>query len=268
MRKEDLSILLLFFEIYVITLKSKLKRLNRFLQILQMVSKISTQTIELMAKQISNAVQQSISNALEPAIKSLNESVTQLREERNEATGEYIQDITKQLSDQFKQMGENLHDALSGTAITQMEKLSESLNQSSNQMSELPNRIHEMIDGMKSTAEENKHLLKETAKTIKESLEQQVQSTETHYGNILKDMSKSYEDIKGQFEKLVGDIKQGATDAVSQMRDDTETASHRLSETLHKFYKIYEDIANREQETGVLNRGLLEKAGTVDRSLH
>ncbi|MFB3788687.1 MAG: MotA/TolQ/ExbB proton channel family protein [bacterium] len=220
--------------------------------------KIKDETLQLLAEAVRTAFQQSVTTSMNPLLQEIREAVADLRKERDESTGSYIQSITNQLAEQIRQIGANLHKALSGTAVDQLNRLADSLNQTGDQLRALPGQISELMTIMKTSVEENKRIITESSSTAGKSLSEQIEKVEQHYEAILTRMDATLNAILDKSREVTKDLQDETSQNIKEMRQDNENNRQQWNTSMEKIHRLFEEMTQRDENTRSAHEGLMK----------
>ncbi|HQH71065.1 MAG TPA: MotA/TolQ/ExbB proton channel family protein [bacterium] len=220
--------------------------------------KIKDETLQQLAEAVGAAFQQSVTGSMNPLLQEIREAVEKLRQVRDESTGSYIQEITNQLAVLFRQIGENLHNALSGTAVEQLNRLADSLNQTGDQLRALPGQLSELMTIMKTSAEDNRRLITESSHTAGKSLAEQVEKVEQHYEAILTRMDATLNAILDKSWEVTKDLQDQTSQNIEEMRQDNENNRQQWNISLEKIHRLFEELNQRDKNSRSAHEGLMK----------
>lgn len=220
--------------------------------------KIKDETLQQLAKSVGDAFQQSVAGSINPLLQEIREAVAGLRKERDESTGSYIQSITNQLAEQFRQIGENLHNALSGTAVEQLNRLADSLNQTGEQLRALPGQISELMAIMKTSVEENQRLIFESSNTAGKSLSEQIEKVEKHYEAILQRMDGTLKSALDNTQRITNEMQEETVQQFLKLCQDNENNRQQWNASLENIHHLFEKLTQRDEKSHSAHESLMK----------
>ena len=169
---------------------------------------------------------------LAPSLDKLNETVEELREQKEESSADAI----GQLIEQFQ-------NSLSTSTVTQMEELAKTVGDASQSLMNLPNQMEQMIGGVREQIDQTRQLLAETSAAQTEQMRIMMEGMlNTFQGTIdtqQAGLSETTDSVNEQMKQVASEIRNllesaanQADEQLGQRMADMETASNQSIETL------------------------------------
>lgn len=196
---------------------------------------ISTQTIEMMGDQVGKSIGTNLENAIIPAIVSLTDAVEELRNEKQESSGEFIARIVDDLGETVTEALEQVNTTFTANTVKQMEDLASAVSAAGASFSTVPALIEESMQNVRDGMEARTHAFLEASKTAIE-----------HLGGIVEQYTATAEKTETMFlafnqtianlEDASGKVGAGVTTLSAHMKvlQDSSAALERVTSSLEE----------------------------------
>jgi DNA-binding ferritin-like protein len=165
---------------------------------------LSTKTIEQLGGNFAKALEDAIRNELSPAIRSMEQVLTELKNIKQDSSGQLIREIIQQLEKNLRDMITQLQTQLTGDTIKQLKDLANILGATSLALIKLPEKVDEMIQKMSVQIDD-------MGEAIKKIATKTTDAAETATEMINKNVEGSLENIKQSIHLLVTKIEEMST---------------------------------------------------------
>lgn len=206
---------------------------------------ISTETIERMGNQIGSTIGADLERSLLPMLTNLADAVDQLRNEKQESSGEFIAGIVENLGDTVTSALNQVSRTFTENTVKQMEELATTVSEAGKSFSEVPGQIEQSMklvsQGMAVATEAFIHA-SETAITHLDS----VVSRYTETAETSKHMLLSLTETLGAFDEASENLQAGVTGMTAHMQQ-LGNASSTLERATGSFEERFNEFSRDQR---------------------
>ena len=184
------------------------------------------QQIEIAPNTFSDA----IVKQLGPSLDELNETVKELRKEKDESSTEAI----RELVEEFKK-------ALSGSFTEEIETLVKNLSTVSQSLLELPDQMKTMMDGVQVKIDE-------ICVSLQKAIEGQTTSTEDTIRTIMQELRKAIDELKGVIDSTTSTAATESAEIIKQIHKSVEAAADRLNNIFEEGEKRVSTLLEKQEK--------------------
>ena len=153
---------------------------------------------------------------LAPSLDKLNETVEELREQKEESS-----------TDAIRQLIEQFQDSLSTSTVTQMEELAKTVSNASQSLMSLPNQMEQMIGDVREQIDQTRQLLAATSET-------QIEQMRSMMDGILNTFQGTIDTQQAGLSETTDSMNEQMKQVASEIRSLLESAANRADEQLGK----------------------------------
>lgn len=190
---------------------------------------------------------------LAPGLDKLNETVEELREQKEESS-----------ADTIGQLIAKFQDSLSTSTVTQMEELAKTVGNASQSLVNLPNLMEQMIAGVQQQLNQTRQLLAETSETQTEQMRNMMgEMLNTFQGTIhtqqaglsetTDTMNEQMKQVASEIRNLLESAANQADEQLGQRMADMESVSEKsiqaLQSTIAELRESVSSTLNQQQQT-------------------
>ncbi len=168
---------------------------------------------------------------LAPSLDKLNETVEELREQKEESSTDAIQ-----------QLVEEFQNSLSGTATAQMENLARTVDNASQSLMNLPGQMEQMIAGVQEQIDQTRSLLAATS-------EEQTEQMRNRLDGMLNAFQSAIDTQQAGLSETTNSVNDGMRQVAADIRDLLESMVNRADEQMGQRMANMEAISNQSIQT-------------------
>lgn len=231
---------------------------------------IATETIEALGSKLGSAFEESVREGFGPLLADLKMAVDQLKAERASGNEEMVQNVIAHLATTLEKMGQEFQEALSGSAIRQLESIAATVSATSETLERLPSDLEQMLQSLKDghieisrtaneQAEEASRRIQELTEATLETIRDQTRTVVTALASQVRDLQdRSERLIRMQAERT--EVISGSIAQMQAVLDEAKAVAQSMGHTMTTVDGIiqkFEGISESVEET----TSLLEGAG-------
>jgi uncharacterized phage infection (PIP) family protein YhgE len=220
--------------------------------------KISTDTIASIGDEFVSLIEKPFKNHLSPSLDKIELAVQKLKESKEESSGVVIEKIVTDLQVSLQKMGEQLHQSLSGSAVSQLENLAGVVSNSSLALNSLPNQINQMMLVMEDQVTKTKTMIELSLDASKKNSDKQLEDTNKFFESLMQQMKDgitSQQQIVQYISEKMGENAQIATKTMSEY---VNNSAKQLGETVGSLQENMKDVINNQNESTKYIESLLD----------
>lgn len=195
---------------------------------------------EQIANHVSQAVSDTLSEKLTPALEDVSSAVSELKKQKEESSEAAI-----------RQLVSNFQQSLSGTAMSELEALAQNVKQASSSLASLPNQVVSMIGKVndqidracnlmeQSTAKMNEDAEKRSAHA-EEQLQQQIAGIEQVFGKMTGMLMDTMEQQRQAVREVITHTMEESAAATDMMKEEVEASAQAFGENIRS---LREDVS-------------------------
>ena len=210
------------------------ERLENLHQSLTQLHDQNTEGRREIIQELHNAPE-AFSNAmveqLAPSLDKLNETVEELREQKEESS-----------TDAIRQLVEEFQRSLSGTATAQMEELARTVGNASQSLMSLPSQMEQMIAGVQEQVDQTRSLLAATS-------EEQTEQMRSRLDGMLNAFQSAIDTQQGSLSETTDSVHDGLRQVAADIRDLLESTVNRADEQMGQRMADMEAVSNQSIQT-------------------
>ena len=168
---------------------------------------------------------------LAPSLDKLNETVEELREQKEESS-----------TDAIRQLIEQFQDSLSTSTVTQMEELAKTVSNASQSLMSLPNQMEQMIGDVREQIDQTRQLLAATSET-------QIEQMRSMMDGILNTFQGTIDTQQAGLSETTDSMNEQMKQVASEIRSLLESAANRADEQLGKRMVAMEAVSDQSIQT-------------------
>lgn len=183
--------------------------------------RISSETISALGHHIADALKVPFNSELAPLLSRIEAAVQEVRQAKEELSAEVINRAMGNLQNALSGMGQEFHNALSGSISGQIEKLSEIITTSGNILLDLPNKLNEMMNGLETHIKEITTILNDSSKKISNSMDNKMHEIEINLKNMMQELQKGISDQQKLIQDTCKTAYQSSEEAIQRINTET-----------------------------------------------
>lgn len=168
---------------------------------------------------------------LAPSLDKLNETVEELREQKEESS-----------TDAIRQLVEEFQRSLSGTATAQMEELAKTVGNASQSLMSLPSQMEQMIAGVQEQVDQTRSLLAATS-------EEQTEQMKSRLDGMLNAFQSAIDTQQASLSETTDSVHDGLRQVAADIRDLLESTVNRADEQMEQRMADMEAVSNQSIQT-------------------
>ena len=168
---------------------------------------------------------------LAPSLDKLNETVEELREQKEESS-----------TDAIRQLVEEFQRSLSGTATAQMEELARTVGNASQSLMSLPSQMEQMIAGVQEQVDQTRSLLAATS-------EEQTEQMKSRLDGMLNAFQSAIDTQQASLSETTDSVHDGLRQVAADIRDLLESTVNRADEQMEQRMADMEAVSNQSIQT-------------------
>lgn len=217
-------------------MSQRLDNLHRETQLLQETGAKRTEQIleqirnsaEQIANHVSQAVSDTLTEKLSPALKDVTNAVEELRKQKEESSEAAI-----------RQLVSDFQESLSGTAVSELEALAQNVKQASISLAGLPNQVVGMIAKVNDQIDRACKLMEETTAKMNEDAAERSARAQQQLQEQINGIEQVFDRLAGMLEDTMEKQSQAISDVVTHTMEESATAASMMKEEVEASAKAF-----------------------------
>jgi ABC-type transporter Mla subunit MlaD len=233
---------------------------------------IANQTIESMGQTFADMIEVPFRQQFTPAIEKIEAAVNQLRNAKEESSGNMIQEVLGNLQNTLLQVSQDFQQSLSGSARESLENLAQVVGQAGNSLLSFPEKMDTVMQAMQTQSDQ----LKSQMTQFSETMQTQAEDNARRLREDTSATAQSLHDvISGLQDKMQGLIKEQAagTQTVQQVvlssREILQNGKElmgQMGQTLGSFDQAYKQLNSLSDQMISTSQNLYESSHSLQTS--
>lgn len=209
--------------------------------------RISSETVIALGDKIGDIFSATLEREFKPILNSLNDSVSELRETKEESAGKFVEDMVQKLEASIGNLVNNVQQSISGNTMSYFENLASTISTFINTLEGYPQTMQQLMTNFSELLDAQKDNLKNTSSQVSE------------------EMMTSMNIVKQEFENTVGIFKEQVNELskrIEHIQTTQDTGTAKFNNLLSKSHDIIQEFnegADRLNEFKILTDQTLEQ---------
>lgn len=220
--------------------------------------KISTETIASIGDEFVTLIEKPFKTHLSPSLDKIEIAVQKLKDAKEESSGSVIEKIVSDLQISLQKMGEQLHQSLSGSAVSQLEQLAGVVSNSSTALNSLPNQINQMMLVMEEQVNKTKTMIELSLEASNKNAEKQLENTNKFFESLMQEMRNGLENQQKVVQFISDKMGENAQIATKTMSDYVRNSAKELGDVVGSLQENMKEVINNQNESSKYIENLLD----------
>lgn len=233
---------------------------------------IANQTIESMGQTFADMIEQPFRQQFTPAVEKIEAAVKQLRDAKEESSGNMIQEVLGNLQNTLLQVSQDFQQSLSSSTKTSLENLAQVVGQAGNsllsfpekmdtvmlamqtQSDQLKNQMTQFSEAIQTQTEENARRLREDTTATAQGLKEVISGLQDKMQNLIREQAAGTQTVQ-QVVLSSREVLQNGQELMTQMR-----------QTMGSFEQAYKQLHNLSDQLISTSQNLQESSTALQSS--
>ena len=225
--------------------------------------RISSETIGALGHHIADALKIPFNSELAPLLSRIEAAVQEVRQAKEESSAEVINQAMGNLQNALTGMGQEFHNALSGSISGQIEELSDIIKNSGNVLLELPNKLNDMMGGLETHIKETTTILNDSSQNISNSMDTKLREIEGSLKYMMEELRNGISAQKNLIQDTCKTAYQTSEEAIQRINIETNSVAENFREVITSLQQNMEKLLVDQKENTASLDNIIRNSETV-----